>query len=310
MATEIARRLLYSIFVVWGVITIIFIVVRIIPGDPALMVLGSDATEEQVQSVREAMGVTEPIVVQYARYTRGVLQLDFGDSYRFGGSAMGHVARRISNSAQLAFLSMALALAVSFPLGIAAARRPGGLRDKTVSVISLFGLSLPNFRVGILLIMVFSRWLRIFPSAGMGSWRHLVLPAITLALPTMSVLTRLIRGGLLDVLGEGYITTARAKGMPESAVIYVHALRNMLLPVVTVAGLQFGSLLGGQVIVETVFSWPGVGRLLVTSIFERDFPVVQAAIAVVAGGFVIANLLVDLLYGYLDPRVRTGGRAL
>jgi ABC-type dipeptide/oligopeptide/nickel transport system permease component len=202
---------------------------------------------------------------------------------------------------------MGLAIVTSFPLGIAAARRRGGPIDSVVSVGSLIGQSLPTFWVGIMLILVFSRFLKIMPSGGSSSLKHLVLPAVTLALPLLGALVRLIRSGLLDVMGEPYIQTARSKGLSERAVTYGHALKNMLLPVVTLAGLQAGELLSGVVIVEVVFAWPGLGRLLVDAIFYRDYPIVQAAMVLVAATYALVNLAVDLMYVYLDPRVRHAG---
>jgi peptide/nickel transport system permease protein len=202
--------------------------------------------------------------------------------------------------------AMLIAVGVSFPLGIGAALRPRSPVDSVVSVVSLLGQSVPNFWLGIMFILLFARSLRLLPSGGSESWAHLVLPAITLALPLIGVLTRLVRSGMLDVLEEDYVRTARAKGLPPRSVLVRHALHNMLIPVITVIGLQLGHLLGGAVIVETVFAWPGVGRLLVEAIGNRDYPLVQATILFITAGFVLINLLVDLSYGIIDPRVRLG----
>jgi peptide/nickel transport system permease protein len=307
MGAYVARRLFFSIFVLWGAVSVIFLVLRLVPGDPALILLGPDASPELVATLRERMGLDKPLIVQYGLYLRDVVQLDFGTSFRFGTDAMQHVLAHLPNSAQLAVTSLGLALLIGFPLGILAALKANTVVDRIISVFSLTTQSLPNFWVGIVLILVFSRGLQILPSYGQGSWQNLVLPSITLALPFLAILVRLTRSGLLEVIHEGYIQTARAKGLRERVVIFPHALRNALIPVVTVIGLQFGVLFGGTVVVETVFAWPGVGRVLIESISHRDYGVVQAAILLMAAIFVFTNLVVDLLYGYLDPRVRLAG---
>ncbi|NED98216.1 ABC transporter permease [Phytoactinopolyspora alkaliphila] len=307
MGAYVARRLFFSIFVLWGAVSVIFLVLRLVPGDPALILLGPDANPSQIAALRERMGLDEPMLVQYAIYMRDVVQLDFGTSFRFGTDAMQHVLDHVPNSAQLALTSVGLALVIGFPLGIIAALKANSVVDRIISVFSLATQSLPNFWVGIVFILVFARGLQILPSYGQGTWQHLVLPSITLALPFLAILVRLTRSGLLEVIHEGYVQTARAKGLRERVVIFPHALRNALIPVVTVIGLQFGALLGGAVIVETVFAWPGVGRVLIESISHRDYGVVQAAILLIAAIFVFTNLVVDLLYGYLDPRVRLAG---
>lgn len=307
MTTYIVRRLFFAIFVMWGAVTVIFIIMRVVPGDPVSVLLGPDATREQVAAGRESFGLDEPMLTQYAIFLQDAVRLDFGDSLRMGGSALEAVLDRLPATVQLGFSAMALALLLGFPLGILAALRPRSLLDRVISAFSLAGQSIPNFWVGIMLILIMARTLNVLPSSGNATWRHFLLPSVTLALPFLSVLIRLIRSGLLEVMHEGYIQTARAKGFSERIVILRHGIRNALIPVVTVVGLQFGALLSGTVIVETVFAWPGVGRLLVASIFARDYAVVQAAIFLIAGTFLLLNLLVDVLYGYLDPRVRVGG---
>ncbi len=300
------RRLLMTVFVLWGVVTVIFVVVRVVPGDPALVQLGPTASAEQLDAFRAGLGLDRPLLVQYVDFARDAVLLDFGDSYRLGGAAMGHVAERLPLSLTLAGAAMAVALLVGFPLGVAAAMRPDGLVDRVSSTASLVVQGLPTFWVGIMLILLFARTLQWLPSGGSETWGHLVLPAVTLALPLVGVIIRLVRSGLLEVMREGYIQTARSKGLTERVVVGGHAVRNMLIPVVTVLGLQFGVLLGGAVVVELVFSWPGIGRLLIDAIGHRDYPVVQACVAVMAVVFVTLNLLVDLVYGALDPRVRVG----
>jgi ABC-type dipeptide/oligopeptide/nickel transport system permease component len=304
MTTYVLTRLGYSLFVLWGALTIVFVAVRIVPGDPASLMLGPGSTEEDVVALRDRLGLTASLPVQYARFLGGAVRLDFGDSLWLNRPVGAEIASRIAASGRLAAAAVALALLASFPLGILAALRQRSPTDIAISLVSLVGQSVPSFWLGIMLILVFARQLRLLPSAGSETWRHLLLPALTLALPLVGVLTRLVRSGLLEVLYEDYVRTARAKGLTPRVVLTRHALRNMLIPVVTVVGLQIGNLLGGAVIVETIFGWPGIGRLLVDAIFHRDYPLVQAAILLITAGFVAVNLLVDLSYGYLDPRIR------
>jgi len=304
MSTYVLTRLAYSLFVLWGAMTIIFIAVRIVPGDPASLMLGPGSTEADVVALRQRLGLNASLPEQYGRFLSGAVRLDFGDSLWLNRPVGSEIASRIAATGRLAAVAIVLALVVSFPLGILAALRQRSPTDSAISVVSLIGQSVPSFWLGIMLILVFARQLRILPSAGSDTWRHLILPALTLALPLVGVLTRLVRSGLLDVLYEDYIRTARAKGLTPRSVLTRHALRNMLIPVITVVGLQVGNLLGGAVIVETIFGWPGIGRLLVDAIFHRDYPLVQAAILFITAGFVVVNLLVDLSYGYLDPRIR------
>ncbi len=304
MTTYVARRLLFSVFVLWGALTVVFLAVRAVPGDPAQMMMGTDATAAEVDALREKLGLNRPLIVQYGAYMIQTLRLDLGESLRMAQPVVTLVAERLPATGRLALTAILIAVAVSFPLGIAAALRPGGLLDGIVSVVSLLGQSVPGFWLGIMFILIFARSLRILPSAGDETWAHLILPAITVALPLVGVLTRLVRSGLLDVLDEDYIRTARAKGLTPPNVIWRHAIRNMLIPVITVVGLQVGHLLGGAVITETVFAWPGVGLLLVDAITNRDYPLIQAAILMITAVFITINFLVDLSYGILDPRIR------
>jgi len=307
MGAYVVRRLFFSLFVLWGAVTIIFVVLRLVPGDPAYIMLGPDADQAQVAALRAQLGLDQSLIQQYATYLANVVHLDFGESFRLNADSMSLVLQRVPATIQLATTALLLSLLIGLPLGVIAALRAHSWVDRTISVFSLMGQSTPSFWLGIVLILVFARGLKVLPSAGSGTWSHLVLPTITLALPFLAILVRLTRSGLLEVVHEGYVQTARAKGLGEGIVVLVHALRNALIPIVTVVGLQFGALLGGTVIVETVFAWPGVGRLLIDSIGRRDYGVVQAAILLVATIFVVINLLVDLLYGFLDPRVRLAG---
>jgi peptide/nickel transport system permease protein len=307
MVGYVGRRLAQTLFVIWGAVTITFLIVRLVPGDPAALLVGPSATKAQLQAVRAQLGLDDPLFVQYVRYLADVVRLDFGESYRLGGDAMGHVVDRLPATVILAVAAMMITLVVSFPLGITAARRPQGLIDRLISTASLVGQSLPPFWVGIMLILIFAGFLQVLPASGAGSLQSLLLPAVALSLPFVGWLARLIRSGLLEELGGEYVRTARAKGLSERVVFYVHVLRNALVPVVTAAGLVMGVFIGGAVIIEAVFAWPGIGLLLVDSINFRDYSVVQAAVIVLAVVYVFLNLGVDILYSYLDPRIRTGG---
>lgn len=291
-------------FVLWGALTIVFLAIRIVPGDPAALMLGAGSTQEDVEALREQLGLDKPVPVQYGRYLLDVVRLDFGDSLWLNRPVVSEVASRVASTARLAGAAALIGLGISFPLGIAAALKRRSPLDGLISVFSLIGQSVPSFWLGIMLILVFARQLQVLPSSGSSGWSHLVLPAFTLAMPLIGVLTRLIRSGLLDVLYEDYVRTARAKGLNPRVVLTNHAMRNMLIPVVTVIGLQLGNLLGGAVIVETVFGWPGIGRLLVDAIGHRDYPLVQVVILFITVSFVVINFLVDLSYGLLDPRIK------
>ncbi|WP_344201734.1 ABC transporter permease [Pseudolysinimonas kribbensis] len=304
MLGYVLRRLLLAVFVLWGVATVVFIVVRMVPADPALLIAGETATPQQLAALRHDMGLDQPLILQYLQYLGKAVVGDFGNSYLQSVPAMFLIGQVLPNTALLAVLACALALVVSFPLGLIAALRVNGLADRAVTTSSLVVQALPGFWVGVVLLLIFSRTLKWLPSAGLTNAQSLILPAIVLALPFIAILTRLTRSGLLEVVGEGYIQTARAKGLAERTVIFPHAIRNATIPIVTVVGLEFGTLLGGAVITETVFSFPGVGRLLVTSIQTRDYNVAQACVIIIAVAFVLINLLVDLLYAYLDPRMR------
>lgn len=304
MASYLVKRLGYSVFVVWGAVTIVFVVVRLIPGDPAQLMVGAEGTRADVEALRHRFGLDRPLALQYVGYLGQAAELRFGNSLRLEIPAADAVAQRVPATALLAASATALGVAASMPLGIIAALHRQSVLDRAVAVVSLVGQSVPNFWLGIMFILIFARGLRWFPSAGTGGLEHLVLPAATLALLLVGVLTRLVRSGLLDVLDEEYVRSAYAKGLPVRRVINRHALPNMLIPVVTVVGLQLGSLLAGAVIVETVFGWAGVGRLLVDAISNRDYPIVQVAVLFITVGFIAVNLLVDLSYAYLDPRIR------
>jgi ABC-type dipeptide/oligopeptide/nickel transport system permease component len=300
----VARRLLLAVFVLWGVATVVFVIVRLVPADPALLIAGQTATPEQLAALRSQMGLDRPLLAQYAQYLGQVLVGDFGRSYSHSVPALQLIGQVLPNTALLAVLSCLLAVLVSLPLGVLAALRVNRLGDRVITMLSLFIQALPGFWIGVVMLLIFSRALKWLPSAGLVGPQSLILPTIVLALPMIAILTRLTRSGLIEVNGEGYINTARAKGLSEMTVVFPHAMRNALIPIVTVVGLQFGTLLGGAVVTETVFSFPGIGKLLVSSIQLRDYNVLQACVVIIAAVFVMVNLLVDLLYAYIDPRVR------
>jgi ABC-type dipeptide/oligopeptide/nickel transport system permease component len=297
-------RLGSALIAVWGIVTIVFFVLRVVPGDPAMLMLGPDAQPEQLQALRQEMGLNAPLVTQYVDYIWGLLKLDFGRSIEYGDDAFHLVVQRLPATGLLAITSIVLAYAWGLPIGILTARRAGRAVDHFLSSGMLIAISVPGFWIGIMLILIFSSTLRMLPSGGAGTIFHLILPSVTLSLAIGAVIARLARGTLLEIMSRDYIEAARARGLSEERVVLVHALVNILVPITTVFGLQLGALLGGTVVIETVFSWPGVGRLLINAILNRDYPVVQAAVIVIATIFVLVNFLVDMSYSYLDPRIK------
>ncbi len=298
------RRVLLLIPVLLGVSLISFSVLRLVPGDPARVLAGEEATQEQVTHIREEYGLDRPLPVQYTLFLRHLAVGDLGTSYRSGAPVAELLRERFLFTVQLAFASIVVATAIGVSAGVLAATRRGSALDVLSMVIAVMGISAPVFWLGLILILVFAVWLHAMPSGGAGTVQHLLLPAIALGAASAAVMARLTRGIMIEVLRQDYVVTARAKGLREHRVILSHALRNGLLPVLTVFGLQFGSMLSGAVLTESVFSLPGLGRLIVDSIFARDYPVVQSGILLVAATFAIVNLATDLLYGVLDPRVR------
>jgi ABC-type dipeptide/oligopeptide/nickel transport system permease component len=297
------RRLWQSLLVIFGVSVVVFLILHL-TGDPAALMLPPDATAEDIAKFRHDMGVDDPVAVQYVRFLKGAVRGDFGQSIRHGEPAMGLVVERLPATFELAGAGLVIALALAIPAGIVSAVRRNTSIDYISTVVALLGQAMPTFWLGIMLILVFSVRLNWLPSSGRGDVEHLILPAITLGLFTTARITRLTRSGMLEVLGQDYIRTARAKGMGEPPVVWKHALKNAAIPIVTIVGIELGTLLGGSVITETIFAWPGVGRLSVQAIFNRDYPVVQSAVFLLASTFVIVNFLVDVVYTYLDPRIR------
>ena len=303
MTKYIIRRIVQSIVVLLGALVISFVILRVIPGDPAVMMLSDLATPDEIERVRNSLGVDQSIWVQFGIYVKQVATGDFGVSYRSQMPALGLVLAYLPATLQLAAAALFITIVVAIPLGAIAALRSGSWIDNMLSGFALIGQSVPVFWLGIMLILVFSVQYRLLPTSGHGGLEHLILPAVTLAAAQVALVARIMRSSMLEVVRQDYIRTARAKGLSELAVVLRHALRNALAPVVTVLGLQVGTLLGGAIITETVFAWPGAGNLLVNSIGARDYPVVQAMIVISALVFVVTNLIVDIIYVLLDPRV-------
>jgi peptide/nickel transport system permease protein len=297
------RRLWQSLLVLFGVSVVVFLILHL-TGDPAALLLPPDATAEDIARFRTAMGFDDPVAVQYLRFLKGAVRGDFGESLRHGEPAMPLVVERLPATFQLAGAGLLIALGLAIPAGIISAMKRNTAVDYVATVAALLGQAMPTFWLGIMLILVFSVRLNWLPSSGRGGLEHLILPAITLGLFTTARITRLTRSGMLEVLAQDYIRTARAKGVGESPVVWKHALKNASIPIVTIVGIDLGTLLGGSVITETIFAWPGVGRPSVQAIFNRDYPVVQSAVFLLASTFVIVNFLVDIVYTYLDPRIR------
>jgi peptide/nickel transport system permease protein len=303
MKVYLLRRFLQSLLVLLGVSFVVFGIL-FLTGDPALVLLPPDASAEDVEKFRQAMGFNDPFIVQYGRFLGGALRGDFGQSVRHGEPAFDLVMERMPATFELSGAALLIALCLAIPAGIISAVRRNSLLDYVSTVVALLGQSMPTFWLGIMLILLFSVQLNLLPSSGRGDWQHMLLPAITLGLFTTARITRLTRSGMLEVLSQDYIRTARAKGVANPAVVWKHALKNAAIPIVTIVGIELGTLLGGSVITETIFAWPGVGRLSVQAINNRDYPVVQAAVFTLSTTFVLVNLIVDMLYTYLDPRIR------
>ena len=306
MLHYIARRLVTAIPTLLGVSLVVFMMVRLLPGDPARVIAGLLASEADVERIRHQLGLDQPAVTQYAVFLARLAQLDLGTSARTSQPVLHEVLGRLPSTVQLASSSIALATLVGVTAGVLAATHHNGRLDHIISAIVLFGISMPVYWLGLMLIVVFAINLHWLPAAGSqepGAW---ILPTLTLAAFSVGLIARMTRSTMLEVLRADYVRTARAKGLDHRAVVYVHALRNALLPVVTVVGLQFGTLLGGAVLTETVFGWPGMGQLLVDSLFSRDYPVVQGVVLTFSTLFILVNLAVDVLYAYIDPRIRYG----
>lgn len=305
MLTYALRRIGLAIPTLFGVLVTVFLLLRFL-GDPAVMLIPPDTaiTPEQLREIRRSIGVDEPLPVQLWLFLTNALRGDFGVSYYGGQDAMAKVVSRLGPTLELSLVALGFAIATGVPLGIAAALRRNSVVDIGISAVSLIGMSMPNFWLGLMLILVFGVQLKWLPISGRGGFMNILLPALTLGASMVAIVQRLIRTDVLEALTQDFVRTARAKGASPRAVVWRHTLKNALIPTVTVLGLQFGALLGGSIVVETVFAWPGVGRLMIQSISNRDYPVVQAAVVLFAVFFVAINLLVDIIYGFLDPRIR------
>lgn len=303
MYQYIARRLMLTIPVVLGVSIIVFSIIRMIPGDPARALAGVNATPEFIQQVRVRYGLDQPLYVQYGRFMADLVRGDLGESTFSGRPVTTEIGERFPRTLMLAMISLVIATSLGVTAGIISATRRNSLFDNASMLLALVGVAAPVFWMALMLQLLFSVQLRWLPATGIGTIRHLVLPSITLGMASAALMARITRSSMLDVLRMEFITTARSKGLDERVIIYKHALKNALIPVVTVLGLQFGILLGGAVLTETVFAWPGVGRLLVDAILRRDYPVVQGTVMLLAFFFVLINLVVDIAYAFLDPRI-------
>jgi len=299
----LVRRLLLTIPVLIGVATLVFSLIHLVPGDPVQAMLGESASPQDVAQLRTKLGLDRPLYEQYAAFAAGVARGDLGTSLRTNQPVTTVIFERMPATMELAFAAMVVAILIAIPLGIIAAVRKGTRVDHAAMTLALVGISMPTFWLGPLLAIVFSVWLGWFPVSGRGTMANLVLPAVTLGAPLAAILARMTRASVLEELRELYVLAARARGVSEARAVLAHAFRNSLIPIVTVIGLQFGAVLTGAVITETIFTWPGIGRLLVQSIGFRDYPLVQGCILFIAVTYVAVNLVTDLLYGVLDPRI-------
>jgi ABC-type dipeptide/oligopeptide/nickel transport system permease component len=300
----ILRRLMLTLPVLLGVATLVFALIHLVPGDPAQAMLGESAAPGDVAELRTRLGLDRPILAQYGSYVAGLVRGDLGTSFRYRTPVAREIGQRLGRTAQLAAAAMTVAILVAIPLGIIGALHRGTAVDHAAMTVSLAGISMPNFWLGPLLTILFSIQMGWLPVSGTGDWRNLVLPAATLGVALAAILARMTRASLTDELRELYVMAASARGLSRGRVVAAHALRNSLIPVVTIIGLQFGSVLTGTIITETIFAWPGVGRLLIQGIGYRDYPLVQGCILFIAVAYVAMNLLVDVVYAWLDPRIR------
>ena len=290
--------------VLLGVSFIVFSILSFTPGDPVEMRLGDNYSEEAYQAMKEEMGLNDPFLLRYVKYIGNAVRGDFGNSYRTSQPVLNELAARLPNTILLSAAAMLFAVLLGIPLGVISATHQYSAVDNISMIGALFGVSMPNFWLGLMLIVIFAAGLRWFPSSGFEDWASIVLPAVTLSVNSLAMITRMTRSSMLETIRQDYIRTARAKGLKEGVIVIKHALRNAMIPIVTTVGLQFGFSLGGAVLVETVFAWPGIGRLLVECIKLKDTPVVVACVLVLATMFTVINLCIDILYAFLDPRIR------
>jgi ABC-type dipeptide/oligopeptide/nickel transport system permease component len=297
-------RILYTLPVVWLVVSLVFLLIHLVPGDPILQMLGEGVPAADLQAARHAYGLDLPLSQQYLNYWKGVVRGDLGLSLRYNQSVSKLLMQRYPYTLKLTLAALLVAVLLSIPAGVRSARRRNEWDDRSISVVSLFGLSFPNFALGPILILLFSIKMGWLPVSGSGSFANLVLPAITMGSALAAILTRMVRTSMLEEMNQDYVRTARAKGLSEGAVVYRHALRNAMIPVITVLGLQFGALLAGAIVTEKIFSWPGIGRLTIDAISNRDYYVVQGCILAIGLTYVAVNFMTDLVYSILNPRIR------
>jgi ABC-type dipeptide/oligopeptide/nickel transport system permease component len=306
------RRILITLPVLWVVVSVVFLLIHLVPGDPIVQMLGEGATASDISTLRHAYGFDAPLHTQYLHYWRGILHADLGQSLRLHDSVTHLIAQRYPYTLTLTLAALLIGITISIPAGITSALHRNRWPDRLLGIVSLGGLSFPNFALGPILILIFSIKLGWLPVSGAGTapilspqfWLYLILPAITLGLSLAGILTRMVRTAMLEELNQDYIRTARAKGLTERTVVYRHALANALIPVLTIVGLQFGSLLSGAIVTETIFSWPGIGRLTLSAISNRDYALVQGSILAIGLTYVTVNLLTDVAYTYANPRLR------
>jgi ABC-type dipeptide/oligopeptide/nickel transport system permease component len=304
MTRHLMQRLLLTLPALWLVLTLVFLMIHIVPGDPVEQMLGEGAAPGELMQLRHALGLDQPLLTQYVHYISQLAHGDLGQSFKFQAPVRRIIFERYPATLSLAFLALLVCAAIAIPAGTLAAYRRGCASDRAVSVFTLFGLAVPNFALGPVLILFFSIELGLLPVSGRGGAAFYVLPAATLGAALAAILTRMVRGSMLEELSSDYVRTARAKGLSMSAVLFRHAFRNALIPIITILGLQFGTLLAGTIVTETIFSWPGIGRLTVQAISARDYPLLQGCILVITVSYVLVNLLTDVLYAVIDPRVR------
>jgi ABC-type dipeptide/oligopeptide/nickel transport system permease component len=304
LARYILGRILIGIPILLLVITVVFFAFRLIPGDAARIIAGDEAPQERVEQIRRDLGLDRPAIVQYGSYLRNLLRGDLGTSFSSRRPVSQEISERYWNTFSLALAAITLATFLGVGMGVISALFRGQLADHIVTVLALLGISIPVFWLGLLMMQLFSVELGLLPAAGYGTWKHFVMPTITLSVFSIAFITRMTRSSLLETVQQDYVRTARAKGVRERLVLFLHSLRNALLPVTIIVGLRFGYMVGGAVITEEVFAWPGMGRLLILAVAQRDIPLVQGLLLVFAASFVLVNLLVDIVYAFLDPRIR------
>ncbi len=304
MIRFLTLRLLLTAASLWLILTMVFFLIHLVPGDPVEQMLGEGARAEDLAALRSALGLDKPVAAQYADYLRGVIQGDFGQSFRFQRAVLSVVLERYPATLQLALATLLVSMLIGIPAGAWAAHRRGRAADRSIGFFTLLGLSLPNFALGPVLILIFSIQLGWLPVSGREGPQYLILPAVTMGAALAAILTRMVRTSMMEELSADYVRTARAKGLPDSRVLFRHAFPNALIPVVTIIGLQFGTLLAGAIVTESIFAWPGVGRLTVQAIQARDYPLLQGCILIISFSYVLVNLLTDVVYALVDPRVR------